>query len=242
MDLLSRINQSKSLYTRATTWFLSSNIRPCGGFASSRRLLLYGLFQSALSRQRVAFMVTTEIEAMDWLARSKPGVLIVTPKLEQGDGLQLVQRARSVVDDIRTVVICDQDHDDLVAAGRSNADGVLCEQEFIAEMQPLKTMMITLALGHRYRSPAVQAALRKAEQQEDQGWRDATPDLTVRERELVDLWMEGLGDRDVAERLGVSYATVRSYGRTVRQKLGAASRAQVVLKVLSLGLSRVASR
>ncbi|MFZ0407649.1 MAG: LuxR C-terminal-related transcriptional regulator [Cyanobium sp.] len=137
-------------------------------------------------------------------------------------------------------MICDQACDDLVEAAHSTADAVLCEQECLSEVQPVKTMVIAMSLGRRYRSPAVRAALRDAEQQQDQGWRDMTPELTVRERDLIDLWVEGLGDRQAAERLGVSYATVRSYGPTVRQKLGVGSRAQVVLKVLKLGLARAA--
>lgn len=37
-----------------------------------------------------------------------------------------------------------------------------------------------------------------------------------------------------------SSATVRSYGRAVHKKLGVGTRAKVVLKALSLGLSQVA--
>ena len=57
---------------------------------------------------------------------------------------------------------------------------------------------------------------------------------------LIDLWVEGLGDREAAERLGVSYATARSYGCSVRKELGATNRTQAVLKVMKLGLARVA--
>lgn len=193
-------------------------------------------------RSRVSFMVTTEDEALAFLARCRPGLLIVTPKLEQGDGLAVVAQARQVVGDIRTIVLCDQDHDDLVTAGQSEADGVVCEQDFLLEDQPIRAMIIALALRRRNRSPSVQAALNAASLLNDRGWRDEVPVMTSREQELVDLWVEGLGDREVADRLGVSYATVRSYGRTVRSKLGVANRAQVVLKVMKLGLSRSAVR
>ena len=242
MDYLSHINRSRSLYASARTWFLSSDIRPSGGFASSRRVLLYGLFQASLSRQRVRFMVTTEAEAIEALARCRPGMLLITPNLEESDWLQLIERARSVVDDIRTIVLCDLYHDDLIAAGHSSADAVICEQEVSSEAQPLKSLVITLSLGRRYRSPAVEAALRADQAEVDKGWRDGAPALTNREQELIDLWVEGLGDRQAAERLGVSYATARSYGHAVRRKLGAASRAQVLLKVMQLGLARVAGR
>jgi DNA-binding NarL/FixJ family response regulator len=242
VDLLSNINQGNGLYNSALAWFLSSNIRVSAGFASSRRLLLFGLYQTALNRKRIAFIVTSEDEAVEAVARSRPGLLVLTPRLDQGDGLGLVKQAQALVEDIRTVVVCDQSVDNLVAAGNSSADAVLCEQEFLTETQPVRAMAITLSMGRRYRSPAVKAAMEAAQQAETESWRNAVPPLTARERDLIDLWVQGLGDREAAERLGVSYATIRSYGRTLRQKLGVGSRAQVVLKVLALGLARVTGR
>lgn len=108
-------------------------------------------------------MVTTEAEPMEELQRSKPGLLIVTPNLEEGDGLALAKRARSMVPDIRSLIT-------------------------------------TLSLGRRYRSPAMLACIKG----EDQGWRNAMPPLSDREQQLIDLWVEGLGDREVADRLGLS--------------------------------------
>lgn len=242
VDLLSNMNQGNGLYSTALTWFLSSDIRCSAGFASSRRLLLFALYQTALNRKRITFLVTTESEAIEALAQNRPGLLVVTPHLEQGDGLDLVKTARAMVPDIRTVMVCDQSVDNLVTAGHSSADAVLCEQEFLSETQPMRAMAISLSLGRRYRSPAVKAAMEAAQQAETESWRHAVPPLTARERDLIDLWVQGLGDREAAERLGVSYATIRSYGRTLRQKLGVGSRAQVVLKVLALGLSRVTGR
>jgi DNA-binding NarL/FixJ family response regulator len=242
MDLLSRFPEGQKNYISAASWFFSSDIRPSVGFASSRRMLLHGFYQTSINRKRIQFMVTSQREAMACLAESPPGVLVVTPHLEEGNALALLQEARALVRDLRTVVICDQDTDDLLEASSSNADAVMTEQDLLQDTQPFKSMVIALALGRRYRSPLIQAALACSSGMEGKDWRDAPPQLTSREQELVDLWVQGLGDREVADRLGVSYATVRSYGKTVRRKLGVASRAQVVLKVLNLGVSRVTGR
>lgn len=235
MDLLTNMTRVSMLLSPTIGWLLSSEIRPTAGFASSRRLLLYGIYQSLLNRRRATFMVTTEHEALEGLACRRPGLLIVTPRLERGDGLALVEQARLMVPDIRTIVVCDQDHDDLRAAGHSSADAVIAEQECFEADQQLRTMVISLSLGRRFRSPGVKARMNDKAQL----WRDTTPQLTAREQDLIDLWVEGLGDREVADRLGVGYATVRSHGRTVRRKLGVGSRSQVVLKAIALGLSRV---
>ena len=76
--------------------------------------------------------------------------MIISPNLEEGDWLQLVERARFIVDDIRTIVLCDYYHDDLVAAGHSSADRVICEQELFSEAQLLNSMVITISLGRRH--------------------------------------------------------------------------------------------
>jgi DNA-binding NarL/FixJ family response regulator len=235
MNLLGEITKVRRLLAPTFGWLLSSEIRPSAGFASSRRLLLYGFYQSALNRRRASFMVTTEAEAMEGLHRSRPGLLIVTPNLDQGDGLALAEQARPVVPDIRTIVICDLDHDDLMAAGRADVDAVISEQECFSADQQLRTMIISLSLGRRYRSPAVKACL----ESNVKSWRDAPPQLTAREQQLIHLWVEGLSDREAAEHLGVSYETVRTYGKAVRQKLGVGTRAKAVLKAVSLGLSKV---
>jgi DNA-binding NarL/FixJ family response regulator len=200
--------------------------------------MLLGLFNTAVNRQRLSFMVTTEQEALEGLEATRPGLLIVTEQLEQGSGLGVVEQARSVVHDIRTILILDGLHDDLVAAGRSGADAVLREAEFFGNDQPAVALIRALALGQRYRSPAVLAAMEAASVQREP-WRDAPPDLSGREVEMVMLLVQGLGDREIAQRLEISYETARSRGKALRRKLGASSRAQVVTKALQLGLARL---
>ena len=208
------------------------------GFASARRLMLMGLFNMAISKQRLAFMVTPEQEALQGLEATRPGLLIATEQLEQGSGLTLVEQARFRVQDIRTILMLDGSHDDLVEAGRSMADALLRKADCFGNDQPLVTMIRTLALGQRYRSPAVLAAMPAVLVQREP-WRDAPPDRNRRELELVGLLVQGLGDRDIAEQLAISDKTARSRGKDLRRKLGASSRAQVVAKALHLGLARL---
>ena len=241
MDLLPTFRSSPRRFSSAASWVLSSSIRLRAGLASAHRLMLLGLYNTALNPQRLSFMVTTEKEALQGLEASRPGLLIVTEQLEQGSGLALVEQARSLVDDIRTILILDGPDDDLVAAGRSVADAVLQEAECFGKDQPIVTMSRALALGQRYRSPSVIAAMQAAAVQRDP-WRDAPPDLSRRELEMVALLVQGMGDREIAERLMISYETARSRGKSLRRKLGVSSRAQVVSKALQLGLARLGGR
>ena len=59
---------------------------------------------------------------------------------------------------------------------------------------------------------------------------------------MVGLLVQGLGDREIAERLAISDETVRSRGKVLRRILGTSSRAQLVAKALQLGLARMGER
>lgn len=237
LDLLPTFLRNPTRYSSAASWVLSSDIRLTAGFASARRLTLMGMFNTALSKSRLAFMVTTEAEALEALAITRPGLLIVTQQLEMGSGLALVEEARSLVNDIRTILIVEGGNDDLVAAGRSTADAVLLEADCFEADKPILSLTRALSIRRRYRSASIMAAM-EAASVEREPWRDQPPDLSPRDLELVALLVQGLGDREIAGHLEVSYETARSRGKALRRKLGASSRAQVVAKAVQLGLAR----
>ncbi|MGD8474471.1 MAG: response regulator transcription factor, partial [Anaerolineae bacterium] len=53
-------------------------------------------------------------------------------------------------------------------------------------------------------------------------------DLNEREREVLALLAQGLSNKEIAERLFVSVATVKYHARVLLSKLGAQSRAEAV--------------
>jgi PAS domain S-box-containing protein len=55
-----------------------------------------------------------------------------------------------------------------------------------------------------------------------------SPELSPRQREVIELVAEGLTSTEIAERLGVSPETVRTHLRNARLKLGASTKAQAV--------------
>ena len=104
MDLLPTFRGATRRYSSAASWVLSSDIRLKAGCASAHRLMLMGMYNMAISKSRLAFMVTTEQEALEGLAILRPGLLIITQQLEQGSGQSVVEQARSLVCDVRTIL------------------------------------------------------------------------------------------------------------------------------------------
>jgi LuxR family maltose regulon positive regulatory protein len=60
--------------------------------------------------------------------------------------------------------------------------------------------------------------------------------LTVRETEVLQHMAQGLPSRQIAARLGISYATVRSHIRSLGSKLGAHSKDEAIVKARELGV------
>ena len=60
--------------------------------------------------------------------------------------------------------------------------------------------------------------------------------LTARERQIVTLVTEGLKNRDVAERLGISEATARNHVTSILDKLGLTNRFQLTVYAFRKGL------
>ena len=60
--------------------------------------------------------------------------------------------------------------------------------------------------------------------------------LTNREIEVLRLMAEGSSSRDIASRLGITYATVRSHIRSMGGKLGVHSKGEAILRARELAL------
>jgi len=62
------------------------------------------------------------------------------------------------------------------------------------------------------------------------GMRELAPAFTGREREIVDLLMEGKSNRQIAQALGIAEATVKKHLHHVYRKLGVRSRALLIVE------------
>jgi DNA-binding NarL/FixJ family response regulator len=60
--------------------------------------------------------------------------------------------------------------------------------------------------------------------------------LSPREREVIQLLAEGVGTRRIAQRMGISYSTVRTHIRSISAKLGARSIVNAVVTARELEL------
>jgi DNA-binding NarL/FixJ family response regulator len=68
------------------------------------------------------------------------------------------------------------------------------------------------------------------------------PELTARERQLLELIAEGHSNQAIAERLGLRHKTVRNHVSNIFSKLQVADRAQAIVRAREAGLGALGSR
>ncbi|MFF4805096.1 response regulator [Streptomyces sp. NPDC001351] len=170
-------------------------------------------------------------EAVPMTVELSPQVALIDYRLPDGTGAEAAARIRSQ-DPAVVVVFLSADTSDaaLLAAVEAGASGYLLKSAGGDEIAtairaaaagetliPARTLMEVLA-RHR------ESARRSAQQTE------RLESLTGREQEILALMTQGLDNRAIADRLTISYATVRTHVRGILEKLDARSQLEAVAK------------
>lgn len=238
MDFLLRIRKTKPNSLDAISRLIASDVKLEIGIISGRSLLLFAAYHLIARPRSIVFMALDSDTSLSELRQSQPGVLIITPNLEDGDfGLSILDQAHQFIGNLCSVLIVDPIRHDLRVASHSRANVVISEQELFGPTGMQDRLIMALAKGKKWRSPQVMAAIAPPESvvlPEADGIHDPIT-LTMREREIAVMLMTADSELLIAEIMMLSYATVRSHSQALRRKFGVSSRRQLVLKLLEAG-------
>jgi DNA-binding NarL/FixJ family response regulator len=176
---------------------------------------------------------TNGAEAVDGVAQHRPDVVLMDLHMPVLDGVEATGRIRAAHPEVTVLVLTTFDDDEsILAALRAGASGYLTKE---ADRGTILQGVRSASLGQTVLAPEVQRRLLALA---GRGAAPAEPsvNLTAREREILQLIGEGLRNPDIAARLVISEATVKTHINNLFAKAGFHSRADAVRYALSTQL------
>ena len=209
----------------------------------------HALVRSAIShaltcQPEVKSVVTVQdyIRAEEQATQLRPDVIWLDMHVARFDGIAEIRRLRKLAPGAHIMTLADEeDEQEAFAAIMAGAQGYYSKQDI--DPDTIMPMIHMLCCDEFVLRPALFARLIKRLRsavlplwESENGSRpyrllrngefDGLADLTIREREILQLISQGYRDRDVAEGLHISEKTVQKHVQSILSKLGAQNRTE----------------
>jgi DNA-binding NarL/FixJ family response regulator len=175
------------------------------------------------------------LRVADLVARLEPDVLLVDLMMPGLNGMEVTRQVRKRCANTRVVLLSmHMNEAHVLEALRSGVHGYVRKD---ATASDLIGAIHAVMAGQLYMSPPFSdQAIDAYRQRAEESAVDPYERLTAREREVLHLAAEGLGNTEMAARLGISPRTAETHRARVMQKLGLRRLADLVRFALRRGL------
>ena len=156
-------------------------------------------------------------EAVKAAVKLKPDVVVMDLSMPVMDGVEATRQIREALSDTYVLILTSYSTSvDVSRAMEAGASGAFVKD---AEDERLVDAIRTVAAGGTAFSPEIEAMVRSDPH---------PPELTERQRKILDDTSKGLSSEQIAARLGISAYAVNQHLDVIRRKLGAQNRTEAV--------------
>jgi len=174
-------------------------------------------------------------QAIDLLAEVKPGFVFIHERGEQLEFAELVQHITHSCPTTRSCILIDS-LNVLEDYTKIDPDEIVADADIFLPNNPLVQGLMAMAAGITYRSPSVENYLNQISQPIDQSASTRIV-LSLREQQLLEAYVLGLSNREVAEQLNLSVRSVQTYSGQLLTRLGVNNRQKALIQIAKMGIS-----
>jgi two-component system NarL family response regulator len=175
-------------------------------------------------------------EALDKVKAYRPDIVLMDIHMPVCDGIQGTRLIKAEHPDMKVVILTVSDEDDdLFEAIKAGAEGYLLKN---LRPEELTQMLRSVMLNEAPVSPAIASKLLgefRRQPRHDDGQSNG-PELTAREREVLQLVAEGLSNAEIGLKLCVVEGTVKNHLHNILEKLHLQNRVQAAAYAMRAGL------
>jgi DNA-binding NarL/FixJ family response regulator len=168
--------------------------------------------------------------ALENLPKEQPNVVLMDINLPGMNGVECVRRLKQRLPETQVMMLTAyEDTENIFNSLAAGASG------YMLKRTPRAGLLEAIREVRRGGSPMTTHIARKVVQsflKPVTATREPAQELSEREREVLDLLSQGLMYKEIAEKLGISFETVRTYIRRIYEKLQVRTRTEAVAKTL----------